>query len=135
MASPALTPGHAYTWWIGAVSSNGQATTWSSGQTFTLAALAAPVLTAGPSGMVSMSMGTAVPTFTWTSVEGADHYYVWLLDKTTGALVTNKGVSVTTWTWSSALTVGHSYVFYVAAVSTNGQGVTWDAAQLFTVTV
>jgi hypothetical protein len=44
-SSVPLTPGHTYTWWIGAFSTNGLALTWNKAQTFTLAALAAPVTT------------------------------------------------------------------------------------------
>ena len=39
--SQALTPGHSYTWYIAAVSTNGTAYTFSGAQTFSLAALAA----------------------------------------------------------------------------------------------
>ena len=43
-ASEALTPGHSYTWYIGAESANGQAMAWSGPAALSLAALAQPTL-------------------------------------------------------------------------------------------
>ena len=40
--SQALTPGHSYTWYVGAESTNGAAVAWSGPQSFTLAAPAIP---------------------------------------------------------------------------------------------
>ena len=63
-----------------------------------------------------------LPTFTWSSVAGANHYYVWVNDMTTGQspAVSNSNVSGTSWTTTTALTPGQSYEWYVGAVSTNG---------------
>ena len=38
-AAQAATAGHSYEWWVGAVSINGQAETWSQGQTFSITGL------------------------------------------------------------------------------------------------
>jgi hypothetical protein len=127
-----LTPGHSYTWWIGAA--NGSTTAWSASQTFTIPALAAPVAL-GPSGTIS----TTTPTFSWNAVSGADHYDVWVNNVTTGVrqVVRNQDVTGTALTLSAAqaLQTGDMYVFWVAAVSTNGLVEVWSQSLQFTVTL
>jgi hypothetical protein len=129
-AAQQLTPGHSYMWWAGAVSGNGQGITWSSGQSLTIAPLAAPVA-ADPVGTIV----AATPTFDWSPVAGADHYYLWVNDQTTGqGQVLNvphvTGTSFTV-TAAEALAPGHSYMWWAGAVSGNGQGITWSTPQTF----
>jgi uncharacterized repeat protein (TIGR01451 family) len=128
----ALTPGHSFTWWIGAAS--GKATVWSAAQTFSIAALMAPVLR-GPGGTIS---GTT-PTFSWNAVTGADHYDLWINNLTTGVgqIVRNKDVTATSLTLSvaQALQLGDKYVWWVAAVSANGLVEVWSQSLQFTVTL
>ncbi len=120
----ALTPGHTYTWSIGAVSTNLQAIMPSAVQTFTLAALQAPVPNSLPA-TISASSGYDTPTFSWSSVTGADHYAITLTDTTTKPVVTSTtNVYTTSFAPATALTPGHSYTWSVSAVSTNGQGMT-----------
>ncbi len=134
--STPLTPGHSYVWTVAALSSNGQAATFaSSGDTFHLAALAAPTLT-GPSGLIAASSGYDLPTLTWTTVTSAASYGVYLYDQTAGAwdLYGQNTGSSGSYTLSTPLTPGHSYVWTVAALSSNGQAATFasgpDAFQL-----
>lgn len=119
-ASAALTLGHQYTWWAGAVGSDGS-TAWSSGQNFTMAPQAS-----GPSG----SSATTQPTFNWIGVAGADHYYVWLTDQTTGTSLQVSNVSVTRWTPSAPLLLAHQYQWWVAAVGVDGS-IAWNNGQTF----
>jgi hypothetical protein len=124
----ALTPGHAYEWWAGAVSNNGTEF-WSVGQSFALAPLPAPTL-GGPNGTIASTF----PTFTWSSVTAAASYDFYLYDNSTKLVIDNGGVgAATTWTPSVGLTVGHSYSWFVAAVSTNGT-LFWSTDETFTVT-
>jgi hypothetical protein len=117
--SGGLTPGHSYTWHVAAASVNGAYAVWSPGQSFSLATLAAPVLT-GPTGTIATAAGFDTPTFSWTGVTGASRYLVSILDDTTGALVVNASVTGTSYTASMGLTPGHRFTATVAAASANG---------------
>ena len=131
MKSQALTPGHSYIWYVGAVSTNGRVTSWNAGLTFTISALGTPVAS-GPSG----ALATDTPTFTWSSVTGADHYDLLVQDQSTGQQALrapNTTVTSVALTTSQALTPGHSYVWYVGAVSTNGRVTFWSAGLTFTI--
>src|SRR5262249_26404506 len=77
-ASQALMPGASYVWWAGAVTTNGQATFWSSPQYFYIVA---PTATASsPSGGIS----TDTPTFSWSAAPDATHYDLWVNDVSSG---------------------------------------------------
>jgi hypothetical protein len=118
-SSVPLTPGHGYTWYVGAVSTNGQATTYdvASPQSFTLAPLTAPTPT-NPSGTIN----TTTPTFSWTSVTAANHYAFVVVDTTANNKVVMQDLNVngTSAPSSAPLTSGHSYTWYAAAVSNDG---------------
>ena len=130
-----LTPGHVYTWYAGSVSKDGTPFWNPTSATFTLGALAAPTASS-PNGSVSAASGFDTPTFTWTAVTGADHYYLYATDNNAGGtvVVNVPSVSGTTYalTTSQALTPGHIFTWHVYAMSTNGQGYTESAAQTFT---
>src|SRR6202035_5193192 len=100
-----LTPGHSFAWYVGAAGVNGSASnllgvTFAGPRNFTLAALAAPVQT-DESGTIPVSNGYDTPTFTWTAVTGANHYYLYVQDTTTNtAAVNNPSVSGTSYTFT-----------------------------------
>ncbi len=123
--SQALTRGHAYTWYVAAVSANGQGVFWSQPQTFSVAELA------HPSGL-SATIGSKLdqPTFAWSAVAGAASYQVYVYDQVTQVKVTfaTKSTSLTL-SAAQALTRGHTYMWYVGAVGTNGQGVSLSTTQ------
>ena len=129
-----LTPGHKYLWYAGAVNASG-ATTWSTAQTFTLAGLAAPTLS-GPSGTITASTGYDMPTFSWSALPGAGHYFLVVVDDNTGGLaVDDANVTGTSFTPSTAqaLTPGHHFTWYVLAMSTNSAAYNYLASgQTFT---
>ena len=130
--STPLTPEHSYTLYVAAESTNSGDIAWSGPRNFTLAALAAPTLS-GPGGTIAASSGYDLPTFTWNSIVGANHYYVYAVDDSTGAvIVNNPNVSGTSLTPSTPLTPGHSYTLYVAAESTNNAVITWSSPRNFT---
>jgi hypothetical protein len=122
----ALVPGHNYRWWVQAWAQSGAASAWSAGQDFSLAPLAVPTLT-GPTGSITATN----TTFTWSSVSGADHYYVWITDLTTGQVVTN--FNVTTSSWATSVAQGHHYRWWVEAWSGSAANSGWGAGQDFDV--
>jgi PKD repeat protein len=127
----ALTPGHSFTTYVYAYSTNGQAFKLST-QKFALAALTAPSLTSGPSGTIAASNGYDTPTLMWSNVSGASYYYLRLVDTTVGLVVINNpNLSSTSFTPTAPLTPGHSYTWYVAAKSINGQNSLAFSSQTF----
>ncbi len=124
----ALTPSHSFQWYVGSVSTNGQAIVWSAGQKFTIAPLAPPTLNPLSSPQTSTTV-----TFTWHTVTDAGSYELWVSDnsRTSGKVTTVSKIagSFTTLT----LTSGHSYTWYVAAVSTNTVVTVWSTGSTFSV--
>jgi hypothetical protein len=129
--STTLTPGHGYRWWVGSVSVDGAATTWSGVQTFRITALGAPAATGPGTGTLT----TDRPTFAWNAVTGAARYDVWVDDTTTGRtqVLRDTNITQTSWTPSVALTPGHNYRWWVGAVSTNGLATTWSSMRTFAI--
>ena len=126
-----LTPGRQYTWYVFALSTNGMALNFVPGQTFTLASLPAPILS-GPSGHIALD----TPTFTWSNVNGATRYAVYVHDLTTNQ--SPSGVVLTAGTSfmpAAPLTRGHTYRWWVASVSANGMYTFVDNTLDFTVDV
>ena len=120
-AAQALTPGHSYTTYVDAFSTNGNVNVLAA-QTFTLSLLAAPTGIT-PRGVVTPSAGYDEPTFNWNAVAGADHYTLVVVDNTTGAtpiIVRNLGGTSYSSTATQALTPGHKFTIRVYAYSTSG---------------
>ena len=123
-----LTPGHTYTWYIGAETTLGVngPIAWSSAA-FALPSLALPTPTQyGPSGTIPVSTGFTTPTFSWSSVAGVDHYYLKVLDTTTNQLVVNNPDVTNTSFTGTALTPGQDYTWSIGAVDLAGD-VSWSA--------
>ena len=119
----ALTPGHRYTWYIAAVSTNGLATVWSSAQSFAIAALAAPTA-------VVYGGTPDQPLFAWSAVPGAASYELYFQDQAGGQPVTVPGRTGSFYTLNAdqVLTYGHNYAWWLGAVSTNGLATTWSGS-------
>ncbi len=127
-AGQALTPGHRFTTYVYAVSTNGQASSLTS-RSFSLAALAAPTL-ASPIGQI----GASPPSFTWSTVPGADHFYLFVVDNSTGAVVINNlDVAADSFIPTAPFTLGQDYAWRVATVSTNDFDMAWSISQDFTI--
>jgi hypothetical protein len=124
-----LVQGDSYRWWVQAFN-NGVASPWSAPMDFSVAALATPV-PSGPTGPSS----DALPTFTWSAVDQADHYDVWVNDLTTkkGQVLRNTDVVGTSWTSSTPLAQGDTYEWWVQAVSSSGATSLWTPGQKFAV--
>jgi hypothetical protein len=121
--STPLTPGHSYSWYLGAYTTDGLDAAWNV-QSFSLAALATPTTPTVPYGNL--------PNFSWSSVPGADHYYLYVVDQTTGQLIVNNpNVPGASWTPSAPLTWGDHYAWYVGAYSANGLAAGWTAGPTF----
>ncbi|MFO0865542.1 MAG: hypothetical protein U0744_12980 [Gemmataceae bacterium] len=129
-ASPALSPGGNYTWWVRAVSADGTVGAWSVSRSFSVAALGLPVL-AGPIG----AQATTTPTYQWSGVSLAEKYDIYLTNNTTGASQTIRtgnlaGQANPTFA-SPALTPGSNYTWWVRAVSTDGTLGAWSVSKTF----
>ena len=125
-AAQALTPGHSFTWYVLAMSTNDLAYNYlSSGETFTLAGLPVPV-PARPSSTVPAATGFDMPTFSWSSVAGASAYAVYVVDNnaspvagtgtisSTGTTVTGTGTL-----FLSGVVVGDQVGIRVTAIVSN----------------
>jgi hypothetical protein len=156
-AAQALSPGFTYRWWIGAVSSNGQAATWSSARTFSIPTLAAPTPTFGTLSSKSIAGPTvsATPTLTWNTTQASltKWYDIWVDDVTTNTTqLIRVYVDGTQTSWKvgtptsstlppaaaatrsvTSLISGHRYRWWVRAVSTDGTAGAWSGAFYFTV--
>jgi hypothetical protein len=119
----ALAQGHSYRWWVEALSSSGGASAWSGSMDSSIAPLATPTLI-GPAG----STTNATPTFSWSAVAGADHYYIWISDLTTGQTLGSSHVTGTSWTPGSGMVQGHSYRWWVEALNSSGGASAWSGS-------
>ena len=127
IAPNALKTGDTEQWWVRALNAADSAGPWSSSLTFTAFALPAPTLVA-PTGS-----STAVPTFSWSAVEGAAHYDIFVQDMQTGQVVRDQIVPGTTWTPITPLTQGHPYNWWVRALDNSGLASAWSASASFSV--
>ena len=136
VATAGLTPGDSFSWYIGAVGTNGSGTVFNATpQNFTLAALAVPVPVNPLSGTVLAATGYDQPTFSWQAVTGANHYSIVVSDTTSGALIAYANVAGTTFTPATVMTPGDTFVWYVGAVGANGMGIDYDVAAAPTFTL
>jgi hypothetical protein len=131
-AATPLTQSDSYQWWVQAISSSGFTTTWGIGQQFSVTVLGTPVL-GDPSGTIT----NTTPTFTWSAVDQADHYDLWVNDLTTGQgqVVRNQDVVGTSWTDTTPLVQGDTYVWWLRAIGSSDQGrmSAWSLPQQFAI--
>jgi predicted phage tail protein len=118
--SSPLGRGQRYRWWVRAVDAVGSPGPWSAFQDFTVFILDAPLALA-PGGSAS-----TLPTFVWNAVTGADHYGIWLEDRSTGDVLRDQNVVGTSWTPPSPLAAGRTYRWWVQAVDVTGAGGAWS---------
>ena len=105
--------------------------------TFTISpapATLAPPTPIAPLGAVPASSDYDLPTFSWSSVSGANHYYLYVIDNTTGQVVINNPNVGNGATFTATLVKNHSYTWYLAAVSTNGTDIAIGGPDSFTLT-
>lgn len=130
-APTALEAGHEYRWRVRAFNDENSATEFSTSATFTLTAASqiAPPMLQGPIGTTI----DATPTFSWTAVEGAARYDLWVNNATTGqnGVIRDQNVSGTTFTPSTPLTAGHTYTWTVRAINESGTATDFATARNF----
>jgi hypothetical protein len=124
----ALTPGHAYLWWVRGLTNSGASSSWSSPTAFNVALLPTPVLVGPTGGSTQLSV-----TFTWNAVASATHYYLWVQDAASGAIVVqNQNITSPSY-GPTAFTVGHSYDWWVRAFNDASVYSAWSAPLVFSI--
>ncbi len=130
-----LVPGQKYQWWVRAFSADGDYSAWSNA-TFTEASnLIAPPAGAVPAipGILAISNPGVLPTYTWSTVSGANIYEVWVNDTTTGqGEVLRTQLAGNSLTSLHALVPGHGYQWWVRAVTAGGAASGWGSGATFT---
>jgi len=123
-----LVAGHFYQWWVRSIAVDGTPSPWSEAITFNLVLLPGPTL-----GFPSGQINNALPTFTWNTVSGADHYDLWVDDTTTGQtqILRNQKIQGTSYTAAAPFIVGHSYQWWVRAISNVGSQGSWSNPSTF----
>ncbi len=122
-----LAGGHAYRWWVIAATNSNVFSNWSAAQNFTIAlGTANPI---GPAGYVADTQ----PTFSWTPVNGAVSYNLWVDDRTLGQRgVINVSVSGNSYS-PGTFAINHTYYWWVQAVAADHTSGSWSNYQSFTV--
>ncbi len=129
-ADQALTPGHSYIWYVGALANNSGALGWSKGLVFYVEPLNAPIITAP-----SSSVDTVQPNLTWSAANGLPpaSYEVYLQMDTAKFPETFPDLDPHTTFYSFGdvnLAFGHTYHWWVGAVSNDGT-IAWSKGVSF----
>jgi uncharacterized delta-60 repeat protein len=119
-------PFGSYRAWVRSISDAGVASAWSVATDFRSAT---PAIT-GPVG----TSANATPTITWSAVDGAARYDLWLDNQTTGAaqVVRRTDLTSASFTPTSALPAG-LYRGWVRAFDAAGNATSWSAASEFSI--
>lgn len=126
-----LALGHTFIWTVRGINEFGLAGAWARHVVFSVdSRLSAPVMQ-GPSGSMHT---TTLPTFTWQSVFGADHYDLWVNNLTTGesGVIREKFILGTTYQSMFSLPNENSYIWTVRAVDRFGTPGRWADHRIFT---
>lgn len=132
---PGLPQGN-FTAWVRAANANGEVGPWSDTYSFAVDILPPdrPTMTGpvGPNG--SRTITSANPEFTWTEVERATHYDLWVNNDTTGQvqIIRQKTLGTNSYTATNNLPQGN-YRAWVRGVNSAGEVGTWSSAYSFTV--
>ena len=116
-----------YRWWVRGFTAAGNAGSWSVSQDFT---------TGGKPTLLNVPATTAdrTPTFTWTAVQGAARYEIWIAKADVNVVVLNViNITTNSFTPSSDL-LPQGYRVWVRAISTTGTASVWSSSATFTVT-
>jgi hypothetical protein len=119
-----LTPGHTYRWWIRATLDNGNSTAWSTAKDFTIMPLSAPTLKT-PS-VISTTSTSASVNFSWSTVNMAVRYEIWIDDLTTGRSKVVHNSNLVTTSFTTVLSRNHRYRWWMRAFSANGTACPWS---------
>jgi hypothetical protein len=133
---PATLPQGNYVAWVRAANANGEVAPWSPAYSFNVDILppGTPTLTGptGPGG--SLTITTANPTFTWTEVDRAHTYDLWVNNQTTGELqiIREKALTTNSYTSVSNLPQG-DYRAWVRGINSASEVGAWSPAYSFTI--
>jgi len=125
--APALTPGHSFLWYLRSRSASGTISAWSAAKAFSILKLGVPT---------SPSIGNPLsdtPKFSWSAVDNAARYAVYIADAATGAGIVRWTDPQTTTLSGISLTPGRSYRWRVGSVSANNTFSGWGMSQTFSV--
>jgi hypothetical protein len=127
--SAPLVPG-TYTAWVRAQTANGPLP-WSDPLTFTEAAPPPPIVSRPGGGGEAMA---AQLSFSWSAVQSAAGYELWVNDLSTGQskAIYQSNVSGTSYTVAGTTALG-TYEIWLRSYNAAGQAGTWSAGQVFTV--
>jgi hypothetical protein len=128
-ATVTVTTGDSYQWWVRAFDVNGNASAWTSGDSFQAVSRPAPT-PVSPAGPVT----SLEPTLTWTAGSGADHLELWLSDLTTGQVVVDANTlagSSTSWTPSTPLPPNHQFEWWLRSFDAQNQAGPWSNGLTF----
>ena len=133
VATTSLTPTSAlpvgdYRWWVKASNNDGIVGRWSESKDFNV----------GGKPIILTPVGTTsnrTPTFSWSPVQGADHYQLWVAKRDGSGVVINlPNLTSTSYTPSSDL-APNDYRVWVRAVSTTGALSSWSLYADFKITM
>jgi hypothetical protein len=133
---PATLPQGTFTAWVRAANANGEVAPWSPAYMFAVDILPPdrPTMTGptGPDG--SLTITTANPTFTWTEVDRAKTYDLWVNNETTGQIqiVRKTDLDTNSYTALDNLPQG-LYRSWVRGINSAGEVGTWSNAYSFTI--
>src|SRR4029077_19090813 len=132
-ADAALTPGHSYSFWVQAQTTKGAKSAWGGPMSFTIQPLDTPTPQTPTGSLTVLTSSDLTPSFTWTTVTGADSYEIWVNDNGNKLYdVTVKGNGTSAWSPPAPLAFGHSLVWWVRALdSEDGNASDWSTAVSF----
>ena len=120
-------PNGYYRWWVRGLPAAGTAGSWSNSQDFTTGGK--PILLGVPATTTDRT-----PAFTWTAVQGAARYEIWIAKADVNVVVLNvRNITTNSFTPDSDL-LPQGYRVWVRAISTTGTVSAWSSYAVFTVT-
>ncbi len=120
-------PSSDYRWWVRASNNSGVTGSWSLPMDFNVG---------GKPRVLTPSSTTSdrTPTFSWTPVQGADHYELWVSKRDgTGVVINLTNITATSYTPLSTM-IPYEYRVWVRAVTPTGAFSSWSSYVDFTVT-
>ncbi|MEJ7592704.1 MAG: hypothetical protein WKF77_14235 [Planctomycetaceae bacterium] len=133
---PAALPQGSYTAWVRAANGNNEFSAWSTPYTFTVDVMppGTPRIL-GPTGpIVNLTITTANPTFTWTAVERAVKYDLWVNNLTTGQfqIIRQQNLTETQYVALDNLPQGN-YRAWVRGINSANEVGEWSTVYVFSI--
>ncbi|MCI0639314.1 MAG: IPT/TIG domain-containing protein [Gemmataceae bacterium] len=125
-----LPAGHSYQWWVKAFNNAGESSPWSAAGSFSVTMLSTPT-PANPKGSIAVTN----PTFSWSAVNGADAYDLWVDDRSTNQSQVYRNTDIVGTSVAVNLLAGHHYQWWVRAVHASGHQGAWSAGVTFNIAI